>query len=276
MIRADMHIHTYYSDGTQTPSDVINAAKARGVNLISVTDHDAMIATDEVLSLAERSGIIAVPGIEISAYNRVKVHVLGYNLDNNCRAFKNFNKRIVECAEERAYDILAKLRKRGFNLTMSEVIRERKCPASPIHAMYIARAAARKGYGKSPADFYVSFMNIGKCGYSSLGRPTPESAVQVIKECGGIATLAHPGRITLDGDERVKLIKGLIDCGLDGIEAYYSGHTVNDTAYFKEIAQRFNLLITGGSDTHFTEGNRTVGDPEFYPDVSLLCALGIE
>lgn len=276
MIRADLHIHTFYSDGTQSPSDVIASAKARGVGLISVTDHDGMNGSDEVAGLATASGIIAVPGIEISAYTGVKVHILGYNTDKNCAAFRNFYAQLCKGAEERAYDILSKLKKRGFNLTMEEVLRERKCPVSPVHTMYIARAAARKGYGRSPADFYLSYLALGKCGYSSVGRPTPEKAVEVIGECGGFASLAHPGRITLDADKLETLIKELSDRGLCGIEAVYSGHTDSDTAYFKETAQRYNLLVTGGSDTHFTEGNRTVGVPEFYPDERLLCALKIK
>ncbi|MGN0814302.1 MAG: PHP domain-containing protein [Candidatus Coproplasma sp.] len=276
MIRADMHIHTYCSDGLQTPKDVISAAKSRGVGLIAVTDHDNMNATEEVLSLAKEGGIIAVPGIEISAYTGVKVHVLGYNVDRDCAAYRAYYERTVKGAEERTADILAKLKRCGYNLSMQDILREKKCAASPIHVMHVARAAARKGYGKSPADFYLSCLNSGKCAYSSLGRPTPHEAVRVIGECGGFASVAHPGRITLDDDKKEELIKELISCGLRGIEAVYSGHTDRDTAYFKELARRYNLLVTGGSDTHFTEGNRSVGIPEFYPDGELLCALGIE
>lgn len=276
MICADLHIHTYYSDGSQSPADVIAAAKARGVGLISVTDHDTMNATDEVTLLATECGITAVPGIEISAYTDVKVHILGYNLDKECPAFKKYYAQAISGAEERAVDVLSKLRRRGFNLTMEEVLRERKCPTSPIHTMYISRAAARKGYGKSPSDFYLSYLNTGKCAYSCVGRPTPRRAVEVIRECGGFASLAHPGRITLDNDKIILLLKDLVSCGLGGIEAVYSGHTDSDTAYFMELAQRFNLAVTGGSDTHFTEGNRAVGVPEFHPDSGLLRALGIE
>ncbi|MGN0818167.1 MAG: PHP domain-containing protein [Candidatus Coproplasma sp.] len=276
MIRADMHIHTYCSDGTQSPADVMSAAMARGVKLVAVTDHDSMNASVEAAALAGDCGIYAVDGIEISAYTDVKVHILGYNVKKDSPALAGFLQRLTDGAEERTADILAKLKRRGFNLTMQEVLRERKCPTSPIHVMYIARAAARKGYGKSPADFYLSYLNAGKCAYSAIGRPTPKEAIDAIVCGGGFASLAHPGRITLDADKKLSLIKELTGYGLCGIEAVYSGHTESDTAYFKEIARRLNLLVTGGSDTHFSEGNRAVGVPEFYPDERLLCALGIE
>lgn len=271
--RADLHVHTYYSDGMMSPEAVAQAAEENGVALVAVTDHDNMNGCDAFAAEAERRGLTAVRGLEISAYSSVKVHVLGYNVDKDCKAYRDFSNKLAEGAEERARDVLSKLKKRGVNLTMSEVLRERKCDRSPVHTMYVARAAARKGYGRSPSDFYLFYLASGKCAYSGIGRPTPEQAVQIIRECGGVSSLAHPGRITLGEEERTALVKSLADCGLDGIEAVYSGHTDRETAHFKEIAQRFSLLVTGGSDTHYAEGNRRIGTPEFYPDERLLAAL---
>lgn len=275
MIRADLHIHTYYSDGMQSPEEVINAAKARGLGLIAVTDHDTMNGSDEVKRLASAAGITAVDGLEISAYSDVKVHILGYGLDKNCDLFKAYYARTMQGAEERCADVLSKLKKHGIRLTVEEVLRERKCPSSPVHSMYIARAGARKGYAKSPGEFYLTYLNMGKCAYSCVGRPTPERALEVIEGCGGVSSLAHPARITLENDKKLALIDTLVNCGLQGIEAVYSGHTDSETAYFKEIAAKYNLLVTGGSDTHYTEGNRQVGVPQFYPDQRLLSALKI-
>lgn len=275
MIRADMHVHTYCSDGSQSPSQVIDAALRRKVGLVAITDHDNMNACEQFKNLAAQAKITAVDGIEISAYSDVKVHILGYNVDYNCREYAEYYRQNVECAEARTRDILKKLKKRGINLTMEEVIRERVCNRSPIHSTYIARAAARKGYGKSPWDFYLGFLAAGKCGYSALGRPSPEEAVKTIARCGGISSLAHPGRITLSKEKQLELIDSLISYGLNGIEAVYSGHTDSDTAYYKEIAADKKLLVTGGSDTHFAEGNREVGVPEFYPSDNLLSALKV-
>lgn len=276
MIKADMHVHTYYSDGAQSPADVIAAARRAGVGLISVTDHDNSNARGEIASLALAAGIISVDGEEISAYDKdTKVHILGYGMDCKCSSYERFHRELCEGAEERTFDILKKLSAAGVRVSYGDVVRERRCDRSPLHGMYIATAGARKGYARSPLDFYSRYLGFGKAGFSCVRRPTPERTVEFISECGGVCSLAHPGRITLDRDGVTELIKRLLPFGLTGIEAVYSGHTAKETQYYKELAERFNLLITGGSDTHYAEGNRRVGEPAFYPDDKLLSALKI-
>ena len=276
MIRADMHIHTYYSDGGQSPAEVVRAAKARGVGLSAVTDHDNSNGRKEVKELALRAGIISVDGEEISAYDGdIKVHMLAYGMNYADPAYTAFNKRLTEGAEERAFDILKKLAAVGVKLSYGEVIRERKCKKSPVHATYIAVAGARKGYANSPYSFYTKYLNYGAAGFSCICRPTPEETAEVVKRCGGFCSLAHPARISVDKQGLISLIERLVPCGLRGIEAVYSGHTAIETQYYKELAERFGLLVTGGSDTHYAEGNRRVGVPEFYPCGGLLSALKI-
>ncbi len=276
MIRADMHIHTYYSDGAQSPCDVVAGARRAGVNLIAVTDHDNALARSEVKDLASKAGIAAVDGEEISAYDgEVKVHILGYGQDFSAPAFAAFNRELYEGAEERAFDILSKLEKVNVHISYGEVLRERRSDKAPVHGMYIAVAGARKGYASSPYNFYARYLNRGAPAFSCVRRPTPEQTARVIAECGGVCSLAHPGRIDMDEDGVISLIKRLLPCGLCGIEAVYSGHTAKETQYYKELAEKYDLLVTGGSDTHYAEGNRRIGDPTFYPDERLLSALKI-
>lgn len=274
-MKADLHVHTYYSDGTLSPKNVADMAKTNGVKIISVTDHDNMNGSEEVKNFCSEADVMAVDGLEISAYASAKIHILGYNVNKNKKEFENFYKKCIYGAEERILDILKKLAKHGVNLSIYDVERERTCKNSPLHSSYVARAACRKGYGSNPANFYVKYLNVGKCAYSNLNRPTPREAVEVITSCGGLASLAHPGRIDLEESNKISLIKQLKDCGLSGIEACYSAHTYTETAYYKEIAEKFSLLITGGSDTHFADGNRKIGTPEFYPDEKLLSALNL-
>lgn len=274
MIRADLHIHTYYSDGLQSPEDVVNAAKANGVNLIAVTDHDNALGRKEAAKFAIGAGICAVEGIEISAYEGdLKVHTLGYNLDFDCPAFVAFYKKCLAFSEERARDIISKLNRGGIAIDVEEVLAERRDVNSPLHTMLVAYVAVKRGYSSNPHDFYAKYLSYGKMGYSNIGRPSPEEAVEIIKKCGGISSIAHPGRIDAGRDEVLKLIYKLKDLGLDGIEGVYSGHTAKETQYYKELAERLGLLLTGGSDTHFKTGSHVIGTPEFYPDDALLSAL---
>ena len=275
-MRADLHIHTYYSDGLQSPDDVAEISASNGVELISVTDHDTALAYPELFGCCKKRGIKAVYGIEISAYScGVRVHTLGYGISPDHPVFCKYLKKLQEGSIVRAEDIISKLNKHGIRLTMDEVLRHRKCEKAPIHGLHISRAAAEKGYSSNPFAFQRDFISRGCVGYSGLCRPTPEEAVEIITECGGFASLAHPGRIALDKEEVISLVKRLVALGLKGIEGVYSAHTPQETAYYTEMAIEYGLYVTGGSDTHFKEGNKRIGTPVFDCGEELCEKLGL-
>lgn len=277
MIRADLHTHTYYSDGSQSPKDVISAAKGRGVGLISITDHDNAEGCAEGAILAKEAGICFVDGVEVSAYEgETKVHMLCYGMDYSSPQYLAFAQKLISGAEERTFDIIKKLSSVGVNIEYGEIIRERKSKNAPIHGMHIAKAGARKGYASSPVDFFLKYLNYGKAGFSCICRPTPAQTAELCASCSGFCSLAHPGRISSDEEWVEQLILNLKGYGLGGIEAVYSGHTDRQTQYYKGLAERYSLLVTGGSDTHYREGNRRIGDPCFYPSEELLSALKIK
>ncbi len=275
-MRADFHIHTYYSDGLQSPDDVALSAKNNGVELLSVADHDTMLAYPEVLFCCEKRGVKAVRGIEVSAYYKgVRLHTLGYNVDPENPSFRAFLKELYEGSIIRTEDILSKLKRNGVNITFDEVLKFRKSDNAPVHAMYISRAGAEKGYCTNAFAFQKNYLSNGACAYSELGRPSPEKAVEMINSGGGFAVVAHPGRIELEKQELISLIKRLKGCGLKGIEAVYSTHTQLETAYYKEMADEYGLTVTGGSDTHVKDGNKKIGTPVFDCGKELCEKLGI-
>lgn len=267
-MRADLHVHTYFSDGLLSPEDVVKSAKENGVELISITDHDAF--------LADIKGIECVNGIEVSAYiNGVKLHTLGYAFNPEKEVFKNFTSELLKGSEERLDDILNKLNDNHVRLEKSEVYAEKFSLNSPTHAMHIARAGAKKGYADNPFTFYAKYLAGGKCAFSDIARPSPQDTIRVINLSGGFCSLAHPGRIELEREEKAGLIARLKDAGLRGIEAVYSAHTNVETEYYKEMAGKLNLVVTGGSDTHYTGGKRRIGTPEFHIDDTLSLLLKI-
>ena len=275
-MRADLHIHTYYSDGLQSPEDVAATAKRNGVALVSVTDHDTCLAYPQLFGCCERYGVAAVCGIEVSAYYKgVRLHTLGYGFDPENPVMAEFLKELCDGSLQRTADILSKLKKSGVGLTISDVLRYVKSEKAPVHAMHIARAGAAKGYCASPFAFHGKYLSRGCAAYSELCRPSPEKAVEVITACGGFASLAHPGRIELDKQELISLVGRLVSCGLKGIEATYSTHTQLETEYYKEMAKEYGLVVTGGSDTHFKDGNKSIGTPVFDCSSELCGKLGI-
>jgi hypothetical protein len=276
-MRADLHIHTYYSDGVMSPADVVTEAKKNGVDVIAVTDHDTVKAFPKVLEECKKGGVHLVRGIEVSAYiDDLKVHTLGYNVDENNPTFKKFTQKLYDGSLNRLEDILKKLKANHVFLTMDEVLAERADPATPVHSSHISAAGFKKGYSLRLWDFFSHFLAYGKCAFSNVDRPTPEETIEVINSCGGFASLAHPGRIDRDREGQVKLIEKFVQSGLCGIECVYSTHTEEETEYYKELAAKYNLVVTGGSDTHFIGGRKAIGTPVFSPDERLMQLLKFE
>ncbi len=276
-LRADLHVHSYYSDGLNSPSEIIAEAKNNGVQLVALTDHDTMLGVAEAQRAAQSCGVKLVHGLEVSAYDKgVKLHTLGYNVDGGCKVYKSFARELYEGSIIRAEDCVSKLLKCGVNVTMDDVLSIRKSDNSPVHSMHIAEAGAKKGYADNRYSFYLEYLAPGKCASSQLCRPSPERAIEIINASGGFASIAHPGRIDLGKQELIDLIKRLSACGLRGIEAVYSTHTNDETAYYKEMADTFRLLVTGGSDTHFKGGKKRIGTPVFNIGEALAEELGID
>lgn len=274
-MRADLHTHSYCSDGTLSPENIAELAKSGGVELVAVTDHDSMEACAELEAFAKSKGIKTVNGLEVSAYDgRIKFHTLGYNID--IEKFRPFLKRLYESSIVRTEDILNKLNAIGKDLTWDDVNEQRYSLSAPIHSRHIARAMVKRGFCKNEQQFFKKYIAYGKPAFSCIHRPTPEEACREICAAGGFASLAHPGRIQMERDELEKKISVLKDNGLCGIEVYYTTHTQEETAYYKKLALSFGLLPTGGSDTHNLIGTRKVGIPYFDAEGKLLEKLGID
>ena len=273
---ADMHVHTRASDGLLSPEEAVNIARSSGLTMLAVTDHDTVYNTQKVNTFCQNAGIIGINGVEISAYDGItKVHTLGYGFDLSNAQLKQFLNQLIVNSERRTEEIIFKLNGIGVNLTFEDVAAERISDLTPIHAMHLSRAAVKKGLSNHPLNFYRKYLMYGKPAFTNICRPTPEQAIEVINAAGGIAVIAHPGRIELEKSELYNLIARLVQAGLGGIEAVYSTHTDVETAYYKEIAKEFGLLVTGGSDTHFAGGNRGIGSPVFHPSEELWQRLKI-
>ena len=271
---ADLHLHSVYSDGLNSPDEICRVAKARGVGLISITDHDTMAGLSAKIEGAKRHGLSYLAGWEISAYeHEEKIHVLGYGCEVG-EAYNAFNQKRKEASFARAEDCVKKFNRLGIPLTLQEVLDMRSAPDLPVHTMHIARAAAVY-LGLSAGEVYCGYLARGKAANSNIGRPTPQEAIDCIHAAGGFASIAHPGRIELPDDEKEKLIISLADYGVDGIESVYTTHTEKETAYFTALAKKLSIFVTGGSDTHFEDEAHIIGKPAFTPSDELLKKLRI-
>ncbi len=268
-MRADLHIHSTYSDGLCSPDELCRLAKLHGVELLSITDHDTMNGDEVKRAAAKKYGLHYVSGWEISAYEQgEQVHILGYGCEEN-DAYFQFMEQRKEMAELRAQERIEKFHALGVPVTMEQVLSFRSDPTTPIHTMHVARAAAVL-LGIRDSEVYREYLARGKVAYSDIGRPTPKQAIECTHACGGVAVIAHPGRIRMGKTEKENLVKMLTAQGLDGIEAVYTTHNEEDTAWFLYLAKMLGLCITGGSDTHVEDETHQIGMPVFYAEKDLI------
>ena len=272
---ADLHIHSVYSDGLLSPDEICRLAKKRGLGLISITDHDTLAGLENKTEAAKRHGLAFVSGWEVSAHDRnTKTHILGYGCQQNS-AYEAFMNERTQASFERAEESVEKFRALGVPVRLQDVLDLRSSPDLPVHTMHVARAAGLY-LGLNEGDVYVHYLARGKPAHSNLGRPNAKAAIDCIRAAGGIPSLAHPGRMKVSKEELEDAIVEYKGYGLEGIEAYYTTHTEEQTAFFIALAKKHGLLVTGGSDMHVEDGQHaTMGTPAFAPSAELLKALKI-
>lgn len=253
----DLHIHSTASDGTLTPAEVVSSAMAQAGNtkdpvVIALTDHDTVAGVPEFMKEAAKykDRLTAIPGVEISTdYNGVEIHVLGYNIDINNAPLLERLKVCRESRDGRNEKIIKKLQEQGFEITMDDIR-----PADPnetIARPHIAKQLLKKHYVSSVKEAFDKYLAEGRCCYVERIMPTPQEAISLIKNSGGIAVLAHLMYYKkLDAAQKAELTAQLKEAGLTGIEAYYNTYTPEEEEFVKSLAKQHALLHTGGTDFH--------------------------
>lgn len=245
----DMHVHSTASDGIFTPRELVKWAKEKELSGLAVTDHDSVDGLDEALHYGKIYGVKVVPGIEISCKfegtekSVMEVHILGYFLDYRDPVFERKLEELQEMRRSRAQRILLELARNGMPLD-DAFLRQYSASGSVGRAV-IAREMVKAGYVPSIAEAFENWLNEGKPAYVPRVKIRPEEAIKMIREVGGAAVLAHPA---LNEDDNT--IPPLVKAGLQGIEVYHPAHSAEQSRNYREIARRYGLIITGGSDCH--------------------------
>jgi len=245
----DLHTHSTASDGTMTPSELIEYAMEKNLAAIAITDHDTVEGVQQVIrNHAVNPYIEVIPGIEISVEYEGEMHILGYYIDVEHPLLNQTLERLREFRNRRNPKILEKLNQMGFSITLDEVAA--KANGEIIGRPHIAAVMQEKGFVSSINEAFEKYLDVGKPAYVSRQRLTPREGIKLIKDAGGIAVLAHPVYLEKKGVEFEELLKRLIDDGLDGMECYYATYSKMEQDQYLALAAKYNLLVTGGSDFH--------------------------
>lgn len=241
---ADLHLHTIFSDGTYTAEELISEVVKSGINTVAITDHDTVEGIVPCLKAAGEKDIEVIPAIELTAeHDGLEIHILGYFIDyrnGDLREKLNFLKAN---RRERMHKMVDKLKKMNVAIEADEVFE--LAAGAPAGRLHLARVLVKSGYVRSIYDAFHKYIGDQAPAYICGFRLKPSESIELIRSNGGIPVLAHPYSMKRDD-----LIPLFVDYGIRGLEVYYPEHTKTMTQHYKDIADKYGLLITGGSDCH--------------------------
>lgn len=255
----DLHLHSLCSDGDFSPSDVVKKAKDENISVLSLTDHDSISGIDEAKKTATKLGIRCIPGVELEASTDITksryIHILGYNFSR----YDLLSEYLNRLKNERIFLIkqyIYILNNLGYNVTFDEV--SSLTPGEHLTVYHIAKLLSKRGF----FDFSTAkrmFLNPDGKYYIPRQFYDVDFIINLILDSGGIPVLAHPCRLRQKGNELDKYVASLCPKGLKGIEVYYSSHSKEEIEFYKSLAEKYNLLMTAGSDWHSPNDNIQMG-----------------
>jgi predicted metal-dependent phosphoesterase TrpH len=244
-IKADLHAHTYYSDGILSPQELVQKAKDSGLKYLSVTDHDNVDGLPEAIDKGKEIGIEVIPGVELSSQLKdLEVHVLGYFMDCNYQELLDHLKSFRYERLKRAERIVKKLNSMDVDIEMSDVLSKVKGNAS-IGRPHIAFAMIEKKIVSNYYEAFAKYIGDNKPAYERKPNISTKDAITLISKAGGISIVAHPGKTLRDN-----ILIEIMELGIDGFEVIHPSHNSEDVRYFRDFASQYFMLESGGSDFH--------------------------
>lgn len=244
----DLHTHTFHSDGTWSPTEVVERALSGRLAAVALTDHDSVDGLDEARSRASGTGLEVIAGVELSAHDgSVEVHVLGYFVDDHDAEFRLSLQQFREQRLLRAHSILERLEELGYDLSWDDVLERARGGA--IGRPHIAEAMVAAGFVHSIDDAFRKFLGTNGPAYIARRSLTPRGAIELVRRAGGVAAIAHPATMRKD-----LAVGEAAKFGLVGLEVIHPRHDNGDRGRYTRLCEKYGLVATGGSDSH---GERT-------------------
>lgn len=246
----DLHVHSSASDGSLTPEEVVSLARKAGLRCFALTDHDTVDGVEPALQYAGKfENIDVIPGIELSCYYKNReIHIVGLFVNHRDKAFLEELQKLKQAREDRNEKMVQNFVDAGIPITIEEL--KHGNPNSVITRAHFARVLVEKGVCRNKTEAFDKYLGIGCPFYLPKPKVTPEHVLNLIKQAGGTAILAHPYSYKFSKSEVETLLDTLIPLGLSGLECYYSTYDDGQIQELRSIALAKNLLVSGGSDFH--------------------------
>jgi predicted metal-dependent phosphoesterase TrpH len=251
---ADLHLHTHFSDGTFSPEELVGHAQRHGIAALALTDHDTVEGCPRCGAACGQAGIEFIPGTELTAeQDGNELHILGYFIDTQNPKLLVDVAQFQNVRQNRIREMVARLQAHQVPLEAEAVFALAKCraPGRP----HVARALVQAGLCSSLDEAFERYLKKDRLAWVPKFKISAADAIGLVHEAGGVAVLAHPGLNRCD-----EVIPGMVEAGLDGIECFHTKHSRSTSEHYLNIADRFHLLITGGSDCHgMSKGRPLIG-----------------
>jgi predicted metal-dependent phosphoesterase TrpH len=241
---ADLHLHSLHSDGTEHPAALARQAKDAGLEVISLTDHDSVQGIVEAREACRAVGLTFIPGIELSVgLGDDEIHILGYGIEARLKTLHRTVEQLASERVQRMEQMIAALQRLGVAITFEEV--RAASGGQIIGRLHLASVLAAKGLVPDRNAAFQRYIGSGKPAYVRRNLLTLREAIDLIREAGGVAVMAHPGLTRRDD-----MIEYLVRLGVRGLEVYYPKHDFVDVSRYQKVCAKFDLFATGGSDFH--------------------------
>lgn len=245
----DLHVHSNASDGTLSPTQVVELAAQKGLAAIALTDHDTTAGIEEAVTAAGRAGIELVPGIEFSCvYQKTEIHILGLYINIHDPAFSAQLQKLLDIRSQRNEEMIRRFQADGFSITLEDL--QAGNPDTVITRAHFARVLTEKGYASSMDQAFKQYLQYGGKYCLRKEKISPQHAMKILTDNHAFPSLAHIMQYKLGWTENEKLIAYLKELGLQGLEVYHSSHNAGQIPRLQQLAKDYGLLPTGGSDFH--------------------------
>jgi hypothetical protein len=263
---ADLHLHTFFSDGTYSPEELAQEGGRHGLAALALTDHDTVEGCARAAEACRAQGLEFIAGTELTAeQDGSEIHVLGYLIDIRNERFLAQTAKFQAVRQDRIRQMVTRLNEVNIPLKAEAVFELANCraPGRP----HVARALVQAGLCSSLDEAFERFLKRNRPAWVPKFKMSAAESIELIHRAGGVAVLAHPGLNRSD-----EVIPPMVDAGLDGLECFHTKHSTATAEHYLELADRFHLLVTGGSDCHgLSKGKPLIGTVKVpYQHVEML------